>query len=106
MFCANSRSITIPMDEARTQGTGSPATHAFMLCGARRPVDRTQSGSRREEYQRARFDAFPRRRGGGERVVERGMKRQPGAAVIGAVVHPDEQNLVGLHVRGIVPAVR
>src|SRR6267143_3953736 len=70
------------------------------------PVKRTRSGSRRKEYQGAHLDAFPRWRAGGQRVVEGGVERQPGAAVIGTVVHPNEQHLVGLHVREIVPAVR
>src|SRR5215469_6040455 len=74
--------------------------------GARRARERTASGSRRKEYERAHLDAFPRRRAGGQRVVEGGVERQAGAAVIGAVVHPNEQHLVGLHVREIVPVVR
>ena len=76
-----------------------------MYSEPRRPFWKTVSDSRRKEDQRAHLDAFPRRRAGGQRVVEGGVERQPGAAVIGAVVYPDEQNLIGLHVREIVPAV-
>ena len=49
------------------------------------------SGSRWKKYQRAQLDAFSRRRIRSQRVVEGGMEREPGATVIGAVVHPDEQ---------------
>src|SRR5436305_15220066 len=77
-----------------------------MRSGARRPVNRTQSGSRWKEYQAAHLNAFPRRRAGSQWIVEGRVERQPGATVIGAVMHPNEQHLVGLHVREIVPAVR
>src|SRR5258708_7257604 len=84
-----------------------PSAFAPNALGARRPVKkRTESGSRREEHQRAHLDAFPRRRAGGQRVLEGGVERQAGTAVVGTVVHPDEQHLVGLHFREIIPAVR
>jgi hypothetical protein len=51
---------------------------------------RDGSGDRREEYQRADLDALPRWRARRKRVLERGVKRQPSAAVIGAVMNPDQ----------------
>jgi len=44
----------------------------------------------REEHQRAYLDALPRRSARRERVLERGVKRQPGTTVGGAVVDPDQ----------------
>src|ERR1700730_10925490 len=100
---------------SRQQRASSGTPNLFVAClsarrlildalGARRPRQQPSS-SWRKEYQGAHLDAFPRWRAGGQRVIEGGVERQPGAAVIGAVVHSDEQHLVGLHVREIVPAV-
>src|SRR5579864_636942 len=63
------------------------------------------SASRREEHKGAHLDAFPWRRAGGQRILERGMERQTRPAVIGTIVDPDKQHLVGLHFREIIPAV-
>ena len=40
----------------------------------------------RKEHQAAHLDALARRGAGAERVVERGVEGEPGAAVVGAVV--------------------
>ncbi len=60
--------------------------------------DRSVSGAGREEHQGADLDAFARRRiGRRRRIFERRVEGQPRAAVIRAVMHPDQEHLVGLH---------
>jgi hypothetical protein len=65
-----------------------------------------RSGSGREEHQRPHLDALPRRSAWCQWVLERGMKRQPRAPVISAVMDADQQRFVSLHLGKIIPAMR
>jgi hypothetical protein len=58
-----------------------------------------------EERQATRLDALARRGVGRQRIVERGVEGEPGAAVVGAVVDADQDRFVGLHLREVEPAM-
>src|ERR1700728_3227385 len=79
--------------------------HCAISDPIRRPVlgggIRPGSALLRRAHQRPDLDAFPGRRINGGRILERSMERQPGAAVVGAVVHPDQYYLVGLLLRKV-----
>ena len=69
--------------------TGASVVDAFE---AGRP--RTKSGRRREEHQCSYLDALPRLSAPREPILERGVRRQPGAPVVGAVMYRDQQRFV------------
>jgi len=67
---------------------------------------RLSSGLRREKHQSTHFDALPRRRvWRRQRILERRVERQSRPPVVGTVVHPDQNDLIGLLLGEIIPTV-